>query len=107
MGKITINSPQNGYTYNIVQENVDGILVTYYVHPLKSDDWGTEIYSGENYVVGSKQRSHSRNYKHWNGLPRKWLQIAMQLQLKHQEIFGGYPKTKQTQDKRILGKKFK
>ncbi|MDP3013232.1 MAG: hypothetical protein Q8M92_03255, partial [Candidatus Subteraquimicrobiales bacterium] len=63
----------------------DGIfLVTY--HTIDKT-WGTEIYTGSNYVVGSTKRSWSRNYKQWKGLPDKWKLVAQRLKELHRKKF--------------------
>jgi len=37
---------------------------------------GLEVYQGQNYVVGSKDRSYSRNYKHFKGIPEKYRSLC-------------------------------
>jgi len=93
---VKINSPQQGgYAYNIIEGKVrtpDGVfMVTFYRHPTGRGDWGTEVYTGENYIVGSKKKSWSRNFHHWASLPDKWVAIAMALERKHKEVFGLNP----------------
>jgi len=75
---------------NIVSGNIktpDGIFdVTFYTDD-KDKSWGTELYTGSNYVVGSTKRSWSRNYKSWRGLPDKWKLVAQRLKELHRRRF--------------------
>jgi len=41
--------------------------------------WGTEVYIGSNYVVGSDKSSRSYNYNAWIELPNKYKKIAERL----------------------------
>lgn len=47
--------------------------------PIQIGDEFMEIYSGENYVVGSKKRSHSRCYSDISEIPKKHLALWQQL----------------------------
>jgi len=38
--------------------------------------WGTEVYIGSNYVVGSTKSSRSYNYHKWFEMPNKYQKIA-------------------------------
>jgi hypothetical protein len=60
-------------------------LVTYYTDNVS---WGTEIYKGKNYVVGSTDKSWSRNYRRWVHLPDKWVSVASRLRSIHRKRFG-------------------
>lgn len=85
---IETHSPKkDGYAYNIVTGMYGRYMLTFYVNPQNPDEWGTEIYAGENYVVGSKDRSWSRNYKRWRKLPEKWMPVAMALKNLHRKRF--------------------
>ena len=80
-----------GYFHNIIvfYINEDGIkkLITFYQHPTKKSEWGTEVYSGKNYIVGSHARSYSRNYYKWKDLPKKYLDIAKKLRKIHKKTY--------------------
>jgi hypothetical protein len=41
--------------------------------------WGTGVYIGSNYVVGSTKSSRSYNYHRWVGMPNKYLKTAERL----------------------------
>ncbi len=63
----------------------DGIFqVTFYTD---NQSWGTELYTGANYIVGSTKRSWSRNYRSWRGLPDKWKLVAQRLKELHRKKF--------------------
>lgn len=86
-----IHSPEHGgYKANIVSIVVDdnGIKknVTYWE---ENGKYGTEIYSGSNYVepFNVKNKSYSRNYTYWKDLPVKWLPTAHSLRYRHQQVF--------------------
>jgi hypothetical protein len=57
--------------------------VTYYTGTSEFG-WGTEVYSGPNYVrpFDAKGKSYSRSYKAWKNLPKKYLDVAMFLRRK-------------------------
>lgn len=85
---LKFNSPAHGgYAYNILEAKVRVgnkiYMVTFYRHPNNYDDWGSEIYSGKNYIVGSTDNSYSRIYQQWKGLPEKWRWITSQLNKIH------------------------
>lgn len=89
---IKVNSPKTtGHGDNIIEAKIktpDGIfMITYYVMNKPYSGWGTELYTGSNYVVGSTKRSWSRNYKSWKGLPDKWKLVAQRLKELHRKKF--------------------
>ena len=88
----THDKKHGGYHYNILVAECmdDGIRkdITFYVNPKKKTEWGTEVYSGSNYIVGSNSPSYSRNYKHWNDIPDKYLDVALMLSKKYKKIYG-------------------
>ncbi len=61
--------------------------ITYYRFR-KKPRWGTEVYTGKNYIVGSSASSYSKNYVYWKGMPKKYLPIAKILQKKWKEVYG-------------------
>ena len=46
---------------------------------------GVEIYSGSNYIVGSNERSHSRNYN-INNVPVKYANVVIEARRIHDNI---------------------
>lgn len=64
-------------------------LITYFEMAGKRSKWGTEVYVGSNYVVGSNARSYSRMYPKWKGLPEKYLSIVKKLKAIHKRKFAG------------------
>lgn len=63
----------------------DGVFeVTFYTDYIS---WGTELYTGSNYIVGSTKRSWSRNFRSWRGLPDKWKLVAQRLKELHRKGF--------------------
>jgi len=89
---IKVNSPKtSGHHDNIIEGHIktpDGIFVaTYYELRGEPSGWGTEIYTGSNYIVGSTKKSYSRNYKSWRGLPDKWKLVAKRLKDIHRKRF--------------------
>lgn len=80
-----------GYLYNIIEADVidNGVKkhITFYRHPKNKLDWGTELYSGKNYIVGSKRTSHSRNYRRWIKLPKRYLPVAETLEKIHSRTY--------------------
>ena len=61
-------------------------MVTYH-RTHKTGAWGTELYTGSNYIVGSTKRSWTRQYKMWRGLPDKWKLVAQKLKEIHGKKF--------------------
>jgi len=55
-------------------------LVTFYKGKENPEYWGTEIYSGPNYIFGTVGRSWSKNYKKNKGLPKKYHHIHKELE---------------------------
>jgi hypothetical protein len=56
--------------------------ITFYRNKKNPKEYGNEIYSGRNYLVGlgaDEFSSYSRNYPHGKGLPKKYKQIASKL----------------------------
>jgi hypothetical protein len=51
----------------------------YYRNKSNPDDWGSELYVGENYVLGSTKKSYSKVYPKWKGLPKKYKKYAKPL----------------------------
>lgn len=52
--------------------------VTYYAYD-DGSHFGSEVYSGKNYVLGSTKPSYSRNYKSFKHLPKEWKPIVFDL----------------------------
>ena len=69
----------------------DGVakLITYFEMAGNRDKWGTEVYTGRNYVVGSSAPSYSRMYPKWKGLPVKYLPVVKKLRSIHKKKFAG------------------
>lgn len=73
--------PQTNWDYKAISViiNDDGKLkdVVYYTLINKGvASKGVEIFSGYNYIVGSNDSSHSRNYK-LNDVPKKYSKVVM------------------------------
>lgn len=90
-GTFKIKSPKHGgYSANIVSAEFDdnGVrkMVTYWEDNGK---YGTEIYSGSNYVspFSRKGKSYSRNFVYWKGMPMKWVNTAHNLRHRFQQVF--------------------
>ncbi len=64
-------------------------LITYFEMLGNRDKWGTEVYVGKNYVVGSTASSYSRMYPKWKGLPAKYLPVVRRLRAVHKRTFAG------------------
>ena len=83
--KIVVRNPENhNPDYLIIEgtfvkENGENAQLTYYEKIGAPELWGNEYYSGENYIVGSKENSYSRNYVRGNGLPKKFKEMAEEL----------------------------
>ncbi len=79
-----------GYGDNILsaKARIDGRIkeITFY-RLTNKEGWGTEVYAGPNYIVGSTGRSYSRNYKKWKNLPDKYKNIAQQLKKLHKKTY--------------------
>jgi len=80
--KVVTHNPD----YTIVQgtfvkENGEEAQLTHYAKIGAPEMWGNEYYSGENYIVGSKEKSYSRNYVRGNGLPKKYREMAKELNI--------------------------
>ncbi len=89
-----VNSPwTTGHRDYIIEAKIldDGVakLITYFEMAGNRDKWGTEIYAGRNYVVGSNAPSYSRMYPKWKGLPAKYLSVAKKLRVIHKRKFAG------------------
>jgi hypothetical protein len=55
-------------------------LITFYRNKKNPKEYGNEIYSGSNYIVGEEGvTSHSRVYPHGKGLPKKYKVITKKL----------------------------
>lgn len=73
---------QEGRPYIIAEgyfkENGKVVNLTYYQSKTDPDEWGTEYYTGPNYVepYDSKAKSFSRNWKQWQKLPAKYALMA-------------------------------
>jgi hypothetical protein len=82
---ITVHSPkQGGYSADIIEGKIkteSGIFLTTFYREGKS--FGAEIYTGSNYIVGSKKRSWSRNYPSLSDLPYKWKLVILRLKEIH------------------------
>ncbi len=84
-----VNSPQTtGHRDYIIEGKIrddDGQIktLTYYEVAGDRSRWGSEYYSGRNYVVGSTSPSYSRNYTGWKGLPARYLPIVKRLKVIH------------------------
>lgn len=90
--KIEINSQQTtGHGDNIIVgrfKDTEGEFdLTFYRNPKNSKLWGTEYYSGKNYIVGSNDRSFSRNWARWKDLPKLFTPLAKRLKDIHEEVF--------------------
>jgi len=82
-----------GYHADIISARVldDGIKknITFYKQKdSKKYPWGTEVYSGKNYIVGSTASSYSRNYPKWKGMPKKYIDVAKKLRTIHKITYG-------------------
>ena len=64
-----------GYFYNEVGEK---IMITFWENPTDKT-FGSEVYSGENYIIESTKRSYSRNYKSLHNLPKKYEGMVIEL----------------------------
>ena len=62
-----------------IKENGEEAQLTHYEKIGAPELWGYEYYSGENYIVGSSEKSYSRNYVRGNGLPTKYKKMAFEL----------------------------
>ena len=60
----------NRYKISTIITTIDGrkALVTFYQNIKNSKEWGTEVYYGRNYVVGSKAPSYSIGSRSDEGL---------------------------------------
>lgn len=82
-----------GYHANIISAYIldDGVkknLTFYKQKDSKKYPWGTEVYVGKNYIVGSRLNSYSRNYGEWKGLPKKYMDVAKKLRTIHKITYG-------------------
>lgn len=71
------NRKSTGYLFvhvHISDEGIEKHLDVYYEK--KTGKTGLEIYQGYNYVVGSNERSYSRHYPHFKGIPHKYKVIV-------------------------------
>jgi hypothetical protein len=55
------------------------IQLTYYIDDKDPKQFGAEIYSGQNYIVGSKKASYSRNYKQLKKYPKEYYAVLADL----------------------------
>jgi hypothetical protein len=64
-----------------VKRKSDGenVLVTVYVDDKDSKHFGSEIYSGQNYVVDSTKASYSRQYKQFEKFPKEYKEVLSDL----------------------------
>jgi len=79
---VKYHSPQGGYHYCIVDAAImDGKpkKITYYQDPNNSQDYGVEIYQGENYIVGSTEPSWSRTFKKCKQMPSRYYKLLPEL----------------------------
>ena len=90
--EIKYHDPEHGgYRANIVEGTytIDGeeIMLTFW---REGNSWGSEYYSGPNYTepFNRKQRSHSRNWIRWKGLPLKYRKQVLYLKRLHREHYG-------------------
>lgn len=74
--KTQFNSHENhNPDYDILEGHLDNDSFITYAVKVKGSDIGKEsmeYYSGENYVVGSKKKSSSRNYSNVDSIPKKY-----------------------------------
>lgn len=79
---IKINTYNPGYVIVVgrfVKENGEEADLTFYEKEKAPELWGHEYYSGENYIVGSNEKSYSRNWIRGNSLPKKFKAMANEL----------------------------
>lgn len=89
---IEYNNPSNGgYRANITAATLlykgKKIMVTVYSGVNDESYYGSEYYSGSNYIIDSSDRSHSRNFKFFNQLPSQLLPIVSELILLHNKKY--------------------
>lgn len=60
-------------------------LISYY-EDNNHGTFGAEVYTGRNYVVGSRERSYSRNYKSFDKLPKKFVNAVETLMSCHKLV---------------------
>jgi hypothetical protein len=76
---VTIKSPEfHNPDYVIAESKIDADTLICASRCIKTGNFVYEVYSGENYVVGSTKRSYSRSYKEFRKLPGKY-QLDMNL----------------------------
>jgi len=87
--KIEFNDKKTtGHYPNIISVQLDpDTSFTYYKNPQNLYEWGSELYIGKNYNVGSDKPSYSRVYKRWVGLPEKYKKTALDLREIHREHY--------------------
>ena len=85
-----------GYCFVHVEILDDGIKkhLDVYFDVRGGKDMGLEVYQGQNYVVGSKDRSYSRNYKHFKGIPDKY--VALVKKMKKEMVATAYGASKKS-----------
>tara|TARA_Y100000310_G_scaffold12718_1_gene13101 strand:+ start:992 stop:1297 length:306 start_codon:yes stop_codon:yes gene_type:complete len=94
VGTTRVNAPwTTGHRDYIIEAKISDDhqtkLITYFEMARDRGKWGTELYSGRNYVVGSTSPSYSRMYPKWKGLPAKYLPIVKGLRIIHRRKFAG------------------
>lgn len=94
--KYELHSPsRGGYRANITEATIDENgkrrLLTVYEDPKNRNDYGAEYYQGKNYITDSTERSYSRNFKQFKGLPQKYKQTIELVKLYHTQSFGKSP----------------
>ena len=87
IGKTHFNSHENhNPSYDILEGYIDGDTFITYVVGVKDENKGNEsmeVYSGQNYVVGSNKKSHSRVYK-VDAIPEKYKSAWLDLKKRYE-----------------------
>ena len=82
LGKTKTERRNTGYNFAQVyvrDDFVKKLLSVYYERG--TGKYGLEVYQGPNYVppIDSREKSYSRNYKSFRGMPTKYREIAKKL----------------------------